>query len=173
MNIRQSSIYAVMLENEFRMIDADQVKNRCVDVIIRRWVLDGSERPFVARSISRAAFNASAGEPVRERERIVITAFSALAARHPAEFGRPNDDRVVEKPSRFQVFDQCGGGFVEAASHDAVIAGEVFVRIPIPARETVVRPVPNLNEPNAAFKQSSRDEAIPTEVLGRRVVKSV
>ena len=98
---------------------------------------------------------------------------SALAARHAAELGRPDDDRIVEQPRGLQILEQGGGRAVHAACPSAVVAGEVLVRVPVAARKAVVGAAPDLHEAHAAFEQSAGDQAIAAEVFGHRLVEAV
>src|SRR6188768_4476532 len=124
------------------------MQNGCMDVVavgrLERFV-----GPFVALPVSDASLNATAGEPVRECERIVVAPLASLAAGHPAEFGRPQNDRVVQHPARFQILDERRRWFLHAGGHVEMIPSEIFVAVPITPRETVVSPAPGLHETNA------------------------
>ena len=49
----------------------------------------------------------------------------------------------------------------------------VFVAVPVAAGKAVVRAAPDLNETDAAFEQSARDEAALTEILRDFLVQAV
>ena len=55
----------------------------------------------------------------------------------------------------------------------AVVAGDVFVRVPVAAREAVVGAAPDLDEPDAALEQPAGDQAVAAEVFGDRLVEAV
>src|SRR6185436_10307299 len=96
----------------------------------------------------------------------MIAAFAALAAGHASEFSRPDNNGIFQQPAGLQIFDQRCRGFIHAAGHLEMVFGEVFMAVPIPARETIVSAVPNLDETNTAFKQSARNQATFPEFLG-------
>src|SRR5205085_614141 len=103
--------------------------------------VDSAERlvaPLVAGAVAEAAADAAAAEPVGEAERVVVAAPAALAARHPAELRRPQDERVVEQAALLEVLDQRGGAAGHADRQRAVVALHVLVRVPVAAREAVV-----------------------------------
>ena len=65
-----------------------------------------------------------------------------------------------------EIFDQGGGGLVHLASQLAVVFGEVFVAVPVAAREAVVGATPNLDEAHAALEQPPGREAAAAEIGG-------
>src|SRR5262245_13429684 len=95
-DVRQAAVDAVVTERQLLMVYAEQVQHGRVDVIAVSGSRRSSERPFVAFTERNAALDAAAGEPGRERERVVVAAPIPLAARHSAEFGRPQYDGVVQ-----------------------------------------------------------------------------
>ena len=156
MHIGQAAVDAVVAERQARVIDAEQVQHRRVNVVAIRRMLGRAERPLVAGPVGDAALDAAAGEPVCERERVVIAAQAALAARHTAELGRPHHDRVVEQAAAFQVLEEGGGRAVHAGAHVVMIALQVFVRIPVAAWEAVVGAGPDLHEAHAQHPANAR-----------------
>ena len=103
----------------------------------------------------------------------MIAPLGSLAARHAAELGRPDHDRVVEQAAGLQVLDQRRGRLVHAAAHVAVVAGEVFVAVPVAPRKAVVGAAPDLHEPHAPLEQPPGDQAVAAEVLGDLLVEPV
>jgi hypothetical protein len=103
----------------------------------------------------------------------VVAALAPLAARHPAELGRPDDQGVVEHPAGLEVLDQRRGGPVHAPAHLAVVAGDVLVRVPVAAREPVVGAAPDLDEPHSALQEPAGDQAVAAEVRRGRLVEPV
>src|SRR6266581_3434094 len=103
MHIGQPPVDAVVAESQLLMIDAELVQNGCVQVIAVGGIGSGPVRPFIARPIRNSALEAAAGDPTRERERIMVAPFAALAAGHASELRRPNYQRVVQQAARLQV----------------------------------------------------------------------
>ena len=97
MHVGQPPVDAVVAEGQPRVVDAQQVQHRGVHVVAVGRLVRRLVRPLVARAVAHAALDAAAGQPGGEGERIVVAALAALAARHPAELRRPEDDRVVEQ----------------------------------------------------------------------------
>src|SRR3954462_8660349 len=54
-----------------------------------------------------------------------------------------------------------------------MILGEIFVAVPIAARETVVSAAPDLNETNAAFEQAAGDKAARAKIFSDLLVDAV
>ena len=110
MHIRETTINPIVPHREPFMIDAELVENRGVDVVDVRGMraVGGFEAPLVGLAIG-AAFDASSTHPVREDEGIVIATFAALRAGHAAEFGGPENDRVLEHAALLEVFDESRG----------------------------------------------------------------
>src|SRR6267378_438691 len=129
--------------------------------------------PFVALTVTDAPLDATAGEPVRERERIVVAPLAALAAGHPAEFGRPQNDRIVQHPARFQILDERRRWFLHTGAHVEMISREIFMAVPVAPRETIVSPAPGLHETNAPFEQSASDQAAPAKILSDLLIQSI
>src|SRR6185503_6719475 len=123
--------------------------------------------------VSDAPFDAAAGEPVRECERIVVATLAALAAGHPAKFGRPQNDRVVQHPTHFQILDERRRWFLHAGGHVEMISSEIVVAVPVTPRETVVSPAPGLHETNAPFEQPASDQTAPAKILSDLLIQSV
>ena len=105
-------------------------------------------------------------QPVREDERVVVAALSALSTWHPTELGRPVNDRIVEHPTLQEVFDKSRRTAGHAERQRAVIARDVFVRVSVPSRKTVVPARPNLDEADASFEQPPHDQALSSEDVG-------
>src|SRR5438552_11372942 len=55
--------------------------------------------------LDRPPLDPPAGQPRGKRERVVVASPASLAARHPPEFGRPDDDRSEER----RVGKECRG----------------------------------------------------------------
>src|SRR4051812_4008227 len=144
-----------------------------MDVVAVSGLVRDFVRPFITGAVADSALDAAAGEPDGKRKRVVIAALGALTARHAAEFGSPEDDRVIEQATGFEVLDEGRGGLVHAAGHVAVVLGEILVAVPVAARKAVVGAAPDLNEAHAAFEQAARDEAVASEVLRNLAVQAV
>jgi hypothetical protein len=164
-DVGEAAVDAIVTEGEFFVVDAKEVENGGVYIVTVGRGRGGFVGPLITFAEADAAFNAAARQKVCEGERIVIAPLGALAARHSAEFGGPQNDGVIEQAARFQIFNERGGGFVHAGGHLEMISRQVFVAVPIASRETVIGSAPNLNKTHAAFEQAARDQATCAEIL--------
>ena len=89
------------------MVNAEQVQYRGVDVVD----IEAGNRfpsPFITFPAGDAPANAGTGHPADRSAAVVIAPMSALCKRHPAEFCGPDNQRVFEHTTCFQVLKQCG-----------------------------------------------------------------
>ena len=99
MHIRQAAVDAVVADGELFMINAEQVHQRGVDVVAGRRVgaVERLVAPLVAFACNDSALDATAAEPVGEDIGVMVATFATLRAGHAAEFGGPQDDRVIKQ----------------------------------------------------------------------------
>src|SRR5436309_14203907 len=127
---------------------------KCGVDVVAISLFDSLIRPLIAFAASHTAFNAAAGQPGGEREWIMVASFLALAARHPAKFTGPHDDGIIQEPMRFKIGEKGGGGFLHAGAHFTVVLFQVFVRIPVAARDGIVGAAPKLDEPDTPLEHT-------------------
>ena len=92
-HVGQPLIPTIVAESQALVIEAEQMKDRRVDVVDVRLVLGGAQAHGVRRADDLPAFHSAAREPHAEAVRIVVTTIAAFAHRHPAEFAAPDDER--------------------------------------------------------------------------------
>ena len=98
MDVRESTLNTVVFESQSRVVDSQQMQNRCIQIMDRGYVFDRFETEFVGLSVALAFVNSCAGQERGKPKRVVIAALCAfLKHRHPAEFGAPDDQRVVQQ----------------------------------------------------------------------------
>ena len=105
------------------MIEAEQMKNRGVDVVDVRLLRLRAQADGIGGADHLPAFHARAGEPHGEAVRIVVAAVLSFAHRHAAKFAAPNDERGIQQPARFQILQQAGNRadrFARRASSDCL-----------------------------------------------------
>ena len=109
-DIRQTSVDAVVPDRQFGVIDSQQVQDRGVDVVDlgRVFSVGGFETKLIAGAVRDPALDAATRQPICEAIGIVIAAFAALRTRHATEFGRPEHDRIFEQTQPLEIVDQCG-----------------------------------------------------------------
>ena len=98
MDVGEPEVATLETEGELLVVDAEQMKNRGVNVVHVCAVCRGIETQFVGFADDRARFRAATCEPHRERINVVIAArrVPVLTHRSAAEFAAPNHERVLE-----------------------------------------------------------------------------
>src|SRR5262245_7018592 len=111
-----------------------------------------------------------AGKPDRETALVMVPPViclgqPALRINCATEFSAPDDQRVVEHPSLFQIHNQSGGRLISVLG----LFRDVFRQIPV----LVPAPVEELNETDSAFGQPTSQNAIVRERAWRPRVGAV
>src|SRR5215510_7708059 len=126
--------------------------------------MHGIARDVVAEIVRLAycdsRIDSPAGKPDRKTARVMIAPViclgqPALRINGATEFTAPDDQRVVEHPSLFQIHNQRGGRLISILS----LFRDVFRQIPM----LVPAPMEELNETDSAFGQPTRQNAIERE----------
>src|SRR5437868_2876226 len=107
-----------------------------------------------------AALDAAAGQPDGEAVVVVVSAVAALAARRPAELGRPDHDRLVEQAALLEVLQQPGERPIDLGAQGGVVTLEGGVRVPGTGRAAAVE---DLHEADAALHQPPGRQALLAE----------
>src|SRR5262249_17646634 len=166
-------VNAVVTERQPRVIDAQKVQDRGMHVVTISGVFGRTKRPLVTGPVSDTALDAAAGKPIRERKGIMVATSASLTARHAAKLGRPENDRVFEHAATLQAFDESRRRLIHARAHVGVIAGDIFMRIPVAAGKAVVRSAPDLHETHAALQEAAGDQAVAAKFLCDRTVEAI
>jgi hypothetical protein len=77
MHVGQPPFDAVVVEAQAFMVEAQQVQDRCVQIVNRRAVFLGTVTELVGGSIREAVLDLRVGEPNGKAVRIVVTAMGA------------------------------------------------------------------------------------------------
>ena len=98
-NVGKPEIAALKAERELLMVEAEQMKNRRVQVVNVRAVFHGIEPEFVGLADNRPGSHAAAGEPHGESVYVMIAAgrFAVFAHRRASEFAAPDHERIVQQ----------------------------------------------------------------------------
>ena len=140
MDVGQPPIDAVMPDGELGMVDPQEMKDRGVN-IVNFGRISPIER-FVAKRIARAVADSptdpAAAQPIGKAVRIVVPTFAPLGAGHASELGRPENQRILEHPSLFEVLDQRRCTSSHPRGQRTVVSLDILMGIPIPPRKTVV-----------------------------------
>ena len=153
-HICQSAVNAVVPHGELFVVDSQLVQDRGVDVVARGWVIlvGRAESPLVTLPVGHASTDTTAGEPVGENKRIMVTPLAALSAGHAAKLGRPKNKRILEHTALLEVEYQRGAATGHATGKRTMVAPNVLVRIPVASGEAVVVAGPDLDEAGTAFE---------------------
>ncbi len=102
-DVGQSVLATAVEVGEQRVVEAQQVQDRRVEIVHVDRAFGGGVTNFVGGAVDDTPLRASAREPRRKPLRIVVPTDAVLAARHPSEFAGPNDERLVEQPALFEI----------------------------------------------------------------------
>jgi len=151
-HVSESSFKAVVVERQSFMIEPQQVQNCGVEVVDGADIFHCFVSEFICRAVTERGFDAGAGHPAGEAFRIVVSPTGPfLECRHPAEFGAPDDQRVFQQATLFQVRDQRGRWLIQNRTMDAVLIFQYLVAVPVAESfaTCLVRAVEQLHKPNA------------------------
>src|SRR6476620_10441653 len=113
-DVGKTKVAALKSIGQFRVIEAEQMQERGVEIVDVDFVFDHMETELVGFSERESGFETAAGHPHRESLRVMVTAeFAAgvgiaLDHRRAAKFAAPKYDRVFQQAALLQILDQCG-----------------------------------------------------------------
>ena len=128
-------------------------------------LLGGVVAVIVRAAVGDARFDAGPGEEECHRVRIMVAPIITLANRRAAELCSPEDQRVLQQPSRLQIGEQPGNWFVDFAGDVTVIILQTTVGVPVTLTA--------LHESYAGLGVSARHQALPAEVARLRISQAV
>ena len=88
------------------MIQPKQMQHGRVEIVDVHAVFDGVVGDVVRGSVYESGLDAAAGHPDRIAVGVVVAPVAAFADRRAAEFADPDDQRLVQQPTPFQVIYQ-------------------------------------------------------------------
>src|SRR5439155_25683064 len=160
--VRQSKVAPLIAIRQPRVVHAEEVKDRGVQVVHVHRVLGDAVAQVVGRSDGRAATDAAAREPPGEGAGVVVAPeelrpFALLVHRRAAELASPDDERRIDEPPSLQVADQRRDRLVALAALllqpvDDVVVLRRAVAVPTAQEE--------LDEAHAALDEPAREQAI-------------
>ncbi len=120
MHVGQPEVAALELERELRVVDAQAVQDRGVQVVDVDRVFRDVVAEVVGLAVGDAGLDAAAGQPDREAARMMVAAVVvgrqlALAVDRAAELAAPDDERVVQQAALLEVLDEGRAGLVGVA----------------------------------------------------------
>ena len=163
--IGQPVVAPLMLVGEPLMVDAQEVKDRRVEVVDMDAVTGDAVAERIGRAVDGPRLDAAAGAPDSETARVMIAAIVGgrqlpLAIIGAAELATPEHQSVVEHAALLQVDDQGRTGLVGLATELADTARQAAMMVPARVIE--------LNESNVALGEPRASRQLAANVPGRR-----
>src|SRR2546425_1743949 len=106
MHVGQAPVDSIVSKRELLVVDPQEVKDCGVHVVTIGRIFGHAEGPFVAFTVGYASLDAAPREPVRESVRVMVSALASLAAGHASEFGRPENDGIIQQATGLEVLQQ-------------------------------------------------------------------
>lgn len=154
------------------MIEAEEVKQSGVVVVMADGVLYGFVSELVSLTVNVTGFEPASGDPHSEAVGVVVSTDHVSISvmfddRKAPHFTAPVDDGGIEESARFEVDDESGGSTVDVFTGGGESGDDGFVVVPglVCGEE--------LNESNPAFDEASCEKAACPKLGSGRVVESV
>jgi len=121
-------------------------------------VFNRIEAEFIGLAHYLPGFDAAAGHPHREGVDVMIAAglLAIFAHRRAAKFATPNDERVFEKPSCFQISDQRCGRLINVVANFFEIVFERFAGTSVAVPTCMIK----LDETDTTFDEAAGEQAV-------------
>jgi len=159
-DIGESEVTALEPIGELRVVDAQSVEERGVEVVDVDRVFHDVVTVIVGFPVHVTGFDSGTGDPIGEATSVVVATVVglgqlALAIDGAAELSAPDHEGILEKSPLLEVSNECGAGLVDVAALTANLAGEIAVLIPAAVHE--------LHEADAAFDHAPGEQTISCE----------
>ena len=165
MDVGEAKIAAAVAVCQPRVVEAEQMQHRRLQVVHVHRLFHGLEPELVGRAVHRAAANAATGHPDREPVVIVVTArgLTHPGARRrkfdrgcPAELAPPEHERAVEHSATDEVVEERADRPITLAGQPAVVGLDLLVAVPgLPGA------MPGLHVAHTPLDKPPRDEHLP------------
>ena len=135
-NVRKPEIASLETMRQFKVIDAETIEHRRVEIVDVNGFVLNAPTDFVGLTVNLSAFEAAACHEHREAKWMVVAARDIFASatifaeRRPTKFGAPNDHGVVEHAAGFEVFDERGDWLIYNVGVVGQLGIDVAVMIP-------------------------------------------
>ena len=170
---RKFDVKAVNVVPELFVIYAQQVQDRCMQIMDRDLIDDSVQAEFIGFTMTDAAFNTTPGEPRCESVRIVVASGFGfdLRDRKSSKLTPTDDQRLFQQASLLQICQQRGNWLVHFAGKATMIAFDIDMSVPafLILRASTIE----LHETNAGFDHSSGGQTLSAEVSTTLIVKTI
>ena len=117
-NVRQTVLTPLESIGETRVIDAEAVQDRSLEIVDMDGIFGDVEAELVGGPVDQTGFYSPAGHPDRERLSVVVTAVFVtsrrpLCVRCPAELPAPDHERVLEQTALFEIENERGTWLID------------------------------------------------------------
>ena len=102
-DVGQAEVSTGVAIGQFRVVEAQKMKHRGVQVMQVNLVFDGIVAVIVGSTVPNACFHTSTSEPHRVPLRIVISAIRSLGNGRASEFAAPKDQGIFHQAARLEV----------------------------------------------------------------------
>src|SRR5262245_56458205 len=146
-------------------------------------MLDGVKAQLIGDAVNEAFLDARARKPDGKAEDVVVAAgallfgraavASEVDARGAAELRRPHDEGLVEHAAALEIGQETGNGAIDLGTHVGVPAAEIIVSVPVAGVVAGIAAAVELDEADAALDQAARDQTLPAERSGERVIQAI
>ena len=159
-HVCEAEVTALELVSELRVVDPEEMQERRLEVVNMHRILHDVVAEVVGFAVHHAGLDAASGHPDAEAARVVVaTVFvrgqPALAVHRAPEFAAPDDQRVVQHASLFEVLQQARGGLIGFHGALGHTGDQASMMVPIA--------VVQLNEPHSTFGEAAGQQAVRRE----------
>lgn len=156
-DIGKSIIAALEAVGESSVFEPEAMEESGLEVVDVDWVIDDVESEIIGRAEDRAAADAPAGHPDRERFSVVVSTVvfigsTALCVRGSAKLTAEHDQCVLEQAALFEVGDEPRGGAIDLLTDFGHSPAEVTVHVPVAMIE--------LDESDVSFSEPPSEQAV-------------
>ena len=130
MDIGQSKVSSSPSEGESFVVDAQQVKDRRVQVMHGDDILYRPITKFIGCSMAVPPLYPSSSQPNRESLRVVVAAFATLSKRRPPKLAREHQQGRVKQSSSLEIRDQGCDWLIDHLGISPMSRFDVFVVVP-------------------------------------------
>ena len=135
MHIGQSVVAALELEGQTMMVDPQAMQNRRIQIMHMDGIASDVVTVVVRLTVRHSTANSPTRHPDRETAWMVIAAIVggaeiSLAIDGPSELTTPDNQRVFEQTSLFQVADQCRTRLIDVAGLVRQLSRQIRVLVP-------------------------------------------
>jgi hypothetical protein len=101
----QASIQPLEFNSHTLVLDTQQVQHGRMEIVNADRVLLGCIAKLVRRAVRDTTLDTASGEQIRESANVMVAPIAALRHRRAPELATPNNQRIVQHPTLFQVLN--------------------------------------------------------------------